>query len=312
MFPSPLRPARRVLRWGLGLWWLSAAGLQLQPGMFQMDMIGTSMQPAPLAEPAWVTALLNRVGAVVNPHLWWANVVTALVEAVVGGLILLDLPGGPAVSAVWSAVVWVLGEAFGQVLTGAASFVTGAPGPALVALLLSLLLWRDTLQAARWMAAALFAYGAVQQVVPVFWTSLGAAGLYQGNAMMEPAWFAAGLSPVITLAARYPAAVNAASAAIMGALAWGLTADRPARAVYALAWIWLAWVWAAGQGFNMLLAGMAPNLGTAPLVALLLLPDRWLTQTTPRPAKGRPRLSPVPPASAPTPAPPDPGAGGEP
>jgi hypothetical protein len=268
------------VRAALGGLWLLDALLQAQPGMFTMAMLNGVMQPGAQGQPAWLAGAMTWAIRLITPHVpWWNAGFIAVQAAIAAGLLVPRARWNRAalwLSLAWSACVWVFGEGLGQLLTGSATVVTGAPGSvALYGAVAGLLLagWgrggRVDLPHARALAAGLFAAGAALQAAGPFWTPLGLASLFEGVAMMQPRWFVDSLAPVVAASHAQPVLMNGLFIATMAAAAWGLA--RRAAWGYAVAAAWLLFTWWFGQGLGMLLTGMGTDPGTAPLLALLLV-----------------------------------------
>jgi cytochrome oxidase Cu insertion factor (SCO1/SenC/PrrC family) len=128
-------PARRVLRVSFGLLWIFDGVLQGQASM-PLGMGPQVIQPAAAASPAWVQHLDNSMARIWTYHPIAAP--TAAVWIQVGiGLWLLAAPrgnwsrlGGVA-SVGWGAIVWIFGEAFGQIFAPGLTWLFGAPGAVL-------------------------------------------------------------------------------------------------------------------------------------------------------------------------------------
>ena len=282
------------VRAGLGGLWLLDTLLQAQPGMFGIAMLSGIMQPAALGQPAWLAAIMAWAVRLITPHVAWWNTGFVVVQAAIAAGILVPRArwnrAALWLSVAWSAVVWVFGEGMGQVLTGAATPVGGAPGSvALYGAIAALLLagWGrgrpEVLPWARELAAGLFAAGAVAQAAPLYWTPLGLSAVFQGATLMQPHWLVASIAPVVAAAFATPVLVNAALVGIMAVAAVGIW--RGSRWGYVLAGTWLLSAWWAGQGFGMLLTGMGTDPNTAPLLALLLVAAarRRVEPAVPRP-----------------------------
>ncbi|MHB1505557.1 MAG: hypothetical protein ACYCO4_05100 [Sulfobacillus sp.] len=284
--------AWNVLRYGLaGLWTLDAL-LQSQPGMFTMDMVSTVMQPAATGQPGWLQQLIGWSIQLVTPHLAAFNwTVIALQLAIALGLL---APWTPVVraalwlSVAWGTVVWLVGEGLGQVLTGSASFLTGAPGSAVFYVVAAaLLLWsggweshsrRPAAAAATQAVAISLLLAAALQLVPTFWTSLGlGTSIAAGAAMAQPQWLRWTLDVAANTAAVAPVWINLAITVISLSLGVALVMVPHSRWVLAAAVGWLAVVWWIGQDLGALFSGMATDPNTAP-VLMLLLWTGWLGQ----------------------------------
>jgi cytochrome oxidase Cu insertion factor (SCO1/SenC/PrrC family) len=142
--PAPAAPlhqlaepqARLILRLLFGALWTLDGLLQLQPSM-PIGLPGGVLSPSASGAPDWVQHVVN-VGVTV----WSNHPITAAASAVwiqLGiGIGLLVAPRGTwsrcagLASASWGMVVWVLGEAFGGLLTPGGSWLFGLPGAALL------------------------------------------------------------------------------------------------------------------------------------------------------------------------------------
>ncbi|MCL8207957.1 MAG: hypothetical protein K6V97_07805 [Actinomycetia bacterium] len=275
---------RRTLVPVLGGLWLLDSFLQMQPGMFTMDMISTIMQPTLQGQPAWLAHLIAWSIRWVSPHVGWWNWGFAGIQFVIAFLLLSGRPravrAGLVVSVVWGLLVWVFGEGLGGILTGSATMLTGAPGSVVLYVWLGLVL---LLPDARWSwsapytwvrdgAAALWLLAAAAQATGGYWTGLALSSVFQSNASMQPAWLAGLIAPVVALAAHAPVLLNALIIAVMTAV--GLFTLGPLARPWAfwLGWAFLAGVWVFGQGFGMILTGMGTDPNAAPLWALLMWP----------------------------------------
>ncbi len=133
---------RRWLQLGLAGIWLLDGVLQYQPVMFgrsfsQMLAASAAGSPVVVSGPVhWAAAIIARQPTAVN-------IVFATLQVALGLGIAWRRTARPALAAsvAWALAVWWLGEGLGGVLTGSASVLDGAPGPALLYALAALLLW---------------------------------------------------------------------------------------------------------------------------------------------------------------------------
>ncbi len=279
--PTP----RRVLLYGLAALWLLDGLLQMQPGMFTMDMISTIMQPAATGEPGWLNGLINWSIHLVTPHLVMFNWIVAALQLLIGVLLLIPrkrlVDIGLWLSIVWGVLVWVFGEGLGQLLTGSATFLTGAPGSVFLYVVASVLLllpeerlswWRSRrVDAATWTVALTLIAGAALQLSPIFWTSLGLAAPFGSGAMMpQPLWIRWTLSTAATLVGKAPVVGNVVIIAISLGLGILLLLKPYRRWIYWAAFLWLVIAWWFGQDLGMLYGGMATDPNSAPILALML------------------------------------------
>jgi cytochrome oxidase Cu insertion factor (SCO1/SenC/PrrC family) len=275
--------ARRFLRLAFGLLWVVDGLLQAQskmPGSFVAEVL----QPGISTGPSWFGDVVTPMARAWTRHPVAADVATVWVQLGLGLLILIGGRGALAKLALWGSIawslaVWFLGEAFGGLLAAGASWLTGAPGAALIyaATAALLLLPREW-----WMEGR--AQRLCRQLVSVWF--LAGAGLqalpgerqWQASGLSEPFVSRAGISqpaaavqPILrlgALAARHPVAVNATIIALLLAAAAGLwLSGRTAVIVAGL--VLCAATWWLAQDFGVL-GGTAtdPNSGL-PLGLLL-------------------------------------------
>jgi len=290
---------RQRLRGAIGVLWLIAGGLQLQPfmftGEFASDVLGSAAlsQPTPLHDV--ITSVEGHVAA--HPAVW--NIVFAGGELLIGAAMLLSRRGRLARVACASSVafgggVWIVGEGAGGLLTGHAALSTGAPGAALLYVVLTVASWPElasgqTTQPQKGLpekdlpAALLgrtwilvWVSGAVLALLPA---QRGVSGLSDQAAMgwmMSPAWAThpthALASWLVGLAPWTAAAISAALALLFLAIAGGarIRGTLGGRAMIAGVVLALA-LWMFGQGFGGLSTGTATDVGTGPLLVLLAI-----------------------------------------
>jgi hypothetical protein len=150
---SPEPSARRLLRIGFGVLWLFDGLLQAQPGM-PGGLLPGVVAPAAQGSPGWVLHLVAWGAGSWSRHPVQAAAGVVWLQSGIG-LYLLSAARGRwsrlagLVSAAWGLVVWVFGEAFGSLLAPGLSWLTGAPGAALLYSVAGALLalpeyrWRD-------------------------------------------------------------------------------------------------------------------------------------------------------------------------
>ena len=150
--PSPQEPRRRdfrlvrtqrVLQIILGMFWLLDAGLQFQPYMFGSGFTTTYLLNNAHNQPDVVRWIITNVGNFVGPHVAVWNTFFALIQVAIGVGLLFRRTVRPAlvVSFFWAFGVWFFGEGLGQLFTGSASALTGAPGSVFLYGLIGLMAW---------------------------------------------------------------------------------------------------------------------------------------------------------------------------
>jgi hypothetical protein len=138
-----LRITPRAIQIALGLIWILDAALQYQPKMFgsafvnQMILANAKGQPTPIA---WS---INHLGHWVLPDVGVWNFLFATTQLVIGIGLLTRRWARPALVLMfaWCFGVWWFGEGFGQLLTGQANPLTGAPGAVTLYAAIGVLVW---------------------------------------------------------------------------------------------------------------------------------------------------------------------------
>ena len=127
---------RRVLRIGFGVLWLFDGLLQAQPQM-AAGLPSQVITPAAQGSPSWVLRLVNWGGTAWAYHPVQAAAAAVWIQVGIGLWLLVAPRGGwsrlaGVASVVWGLSVWVFGEAFGSIFAPGTSWLTGAPGAALL------------------------------------------------------------------------------------------------------------------------------------------------------------------------------------
>jgi hypothetical protein len=275
-------PLAALLTALLGALWLIDGILQLQPQMFSQNFIDGVLAANLAGQPAFMVDLITFGIRVFEVNTFVANAAAAMIQVAIG--LLLLLPVAPRWrraalwgSVAWAAVVWIFSEGAGNILTGSASFYTGAPGSVLIYLILALaLLYPARLPLARLpqVAGVLFLLGAALNALPSFWSDNQAeAALFQLSQGDPNGWVA---YPANQLAAIPTSAVVANLVTIGLLLFFGvLLLVRPSPLVGWLTIAFLAAVWWISQDFGGILTfptGTATDPNSAPALMLLVLP----------------------------------------
>jgi cytochrome oxidase Cu insertion factor (SCO1/SenC/PrrC family) len=135
--PVPAEAAgRQVLRIGFGLLWLLDGLLQAQPDM-AVGLPSGVIQPTAETSPLWVQHLVNWAGTSWSYHPIQAAAATVWIQVGIGLWLLAARRGTlsrlAGVAGVgWGLIVWVFGESFGGIFAPGLSWLTGAPGAALI------------------------------------------------------------------------------------------------------------------------------------------------------------------------------------
>jgi hypothetical protein len=127
----------------LGLLWLVDGLLQFQPYMFGKTFITGVLLPNATGQPGIIGAPITWIAHLIEPRVAVFNAFAATLQVLIGLGLLYRRTVKPAllVSFFWAIGIWFTGEGFGMIFTGNASPLTGAPGAALLYVLVGLLCW---------------------------------------------------------------------------------------------------------------------------------------------------------------------------
>ena len=127
---------RQVVRLGFGVLWLISAVLLVRPQL-AVGLPSQVIGPAAVTSPAWVQHLATWAGDTWSSQPVEVSSAALWIEAGIG-LWMLAAPRGTSsrlaglASLTWGLIVWVFGESFGQIFAPGLSWLSGAPGAALL------------------------------------------------------------------------------------------------------------------------------------------------------------------------------------
>ena len=263
-------PSRRTMQIALGFVWLIDGVLQLKPEMFTRAFIQQVILPVSQSQFAWIAHPIVLFAHWITPsiHAWdWAF---ALVQIALGlALILNILPRfALTLSFVWVLIVWWFGEGFGQLLTGQALTLTGAPGAVLLYGLIGITVWPNAmnsrrwreqgLQFARWSLATLWFLGAILQFQPTY---LSPHGL---TAAILPNWLAHSVG-------NHGFMVSFMLGIVQFGLAVWIASGKRLRMGLTFSMVLAFLFWWLGQGFGQIFTPLATDFNSGLLYILLAL-----------------------------------------
>ena len=279
--------SQKLLRQIVGLLWLAVGLLQLQPQMFTMNMVNGVMKPMLQGQPSLIEGSLNWIVAVTTEHLVLINLMIAVVQIILGILLLSGLWVRATViaSVIWALVVWYGGEGFSMLLTGQASALTGAPGAVLLYPLLGLLIYprsnntEDGLiprASFHWYLVGFWFLSALLQLQPYWWASgqisqtlnglVGQGGL--NSFLVDP--ILTGLSN-ITATAEIPTNIVLIVVFLGLGIALSVVKEERLRPVLIASIIVSVVIWWGSQAFGMILTGMATDFNSGLLLVIMAL-----------------------------------------
>jgi hypothetical protein len=246
---------RRWLQVTLGLVWLLDAALQFQPFMFTQGFVTQVIDPTAMGNPGVISRSVMGTGQLVLTH-------PAIFNAAFAGLQLALAIGllsrrttrlALAGTVVWALGVWWLGEGLGGLLTGTANPVTGAPGAALLYVVIAVLAWPP-----RASSATTSSIAATSPIGPraarLVW-----AVLWAGSAALV----------LLTPAASGGMLASAGLAVLFVVIAGGIFVPAATRPVLILAAVAALGIWALGEDFGAMFSGSGTDPNTGPLLILL-------------------------------------------
>ena len=293
---------RRGLQVVLGVFWILDGLLQLQPYMLSRRFATQILAPSAQGQPGWVAWPVLHSAHLVGSHPVPLDLLFAAAQLALGTGLLVRRTARLALAAsvAWAAGVWFVGEGLGGIAGGTASFLTGAPGAALLYGLLAVAAFPRTAESAPGGTVEVRALpnpiGDGQPAADWFpavwaalWVALGLSALLPANRSASvvaaqlrdigqgvPAW----LGRVDQGAASLVGHGGAASVVLLAGVPViiGLCGLAPGgwRRAAAVAGIVMALVvWVVGQSFGQLASSSAtdPNTGPLLVVAAFVLID---------------------------------------
>jgi cytochrome oxidase Cu insertion factor (SCO1/SenC/PrrC family) len=129
-------PARRLLRVSFGILWIFDGILQGQSSM-PLGMAPQVIQPAAATSPGWVQHLDNAMVTIWSYHPVTAPAAVVWIQVGLGVWLLAASKGtwsrlGGVATVGWGLIVWMFGEAFGQIFSPGLTMLFGAPGAVLL------------------------------------------------------------------------------------------------------------------------------------------------------------------------------------
>ena len=295
----PLVRSQRALQIGLGLFWILDAALQFQPFMFSKNFVTTYVLANAAGQPDAIRWIITNVGHFLAPHTGIWNALFALTQLAIGVGLLFRRTVRPALAISFPYVlgVWVFGEGLGQILTGSATALTGAPGAVLLYGVIGLMAWPRTRPAGRregaggrvGVASSAAAEGIGGPVTPLaawsgFWilaailfvlpdnrTETSISSSISGMGPINPGWYAHFLTTVGnhfgSVGTPYAWVLAIASVAV----GLGPLVSRRPGPFLAVGGVLSFVFWITGQGLGGIVTGSGTDPSTGPLVILLAL-----------------------------------------
>lgn len=301
----------------LAFFWLIDGFLQLQPQMFTKNFTEQVVAPAAAGQPFFVRGIMDFSIQILSAHTIIFGIMFAVVQLAIGILILIKptVRIGLIGSILWGSSVWFLGEGAGGIFSGQTSLLMGAPGAALLYVLISIAVYprkkKETeahrkFEPAAWLAivwAVIWIGGAVYQVLPGQNTVGDVGSMITGNADGAPSW----LGAIDTHVGGYVTSLGSSRANVMTTASMQMLSMQPNRdsgywfiillvalqlligaliflpnrarkGVVLIGIIVSLFFWIVGQSLGEYYSGLATDPNTAPLIILLGLAILGSTQ----------------------------------
>jgi hypothetical protein len=288
---------RRPLCLALGFLWLFDGALQLQSYMFTTGFARQVIAPAASGQPPIVAGLVRWNAHLIagNPVVCNALFATVQLALGVGFLFRRSAPWAVVCSTVWASGVWLFGEGFGGLFGGRTTALVGAPGAAVLYVVLSLAAWPGAppetdggdRRPAGWVLrawAALWLGFAALGMLPANLASSSVSAQLRLNAAGAPSWLALVDRGAASAVHRLGPGAVALVVTVEGAIGLLSLSQGKVRPVAVWCGIALAGVfWLVGQSCGLIFSGQATDPNSGPLVILLGLAAAGAT----RPADAR-------------------------
>jgi hypothetical protein len=189
----------RFIQIALGLLWLLDGFLQFQPQLFTSNFTSQVISPAAVGQPLFVAGPMHFFIYIFLFHPAIFNSFAAITQLGLGVLILMKrtVKIGLIGSMAWGLFVWAIGEGYGGIFSGHTLLLMGAPGAALLYVLLAFAVlprsktkdsrppyWLTFVWAASWIG------GAIYQLLPGQNTVADISSIVAGNDGGQPGWLA--------------------------------------------------------------------------------------------------------------------------
>jgi hypothetical protein len=268
--------AARTLQSALGLLWLLDGALQFQSYMYGNGFVQMLRATAD-GQPPWVTDSMHWATGVIQAHQTTLNTMFALLQVALGlGLLYRrTVKLSLLASFAWAVALWWFGEGFGMLFMNMTSPLSGAPGAAILYVLVGALAWPahrpGGLLGVRW---ARIAWATLWLVMAWLW--LSAAGTMP-NAVSEAingapsgiGWVTSMQQWFVTATEGHGLVIGLVLAGASASIAVAVARDWHGRAFLILAIELNVLFWILGQGLGGIFAGGATDPNAAPLFILL-------------------------------------------
>jgi hypothetical protein len=271
---------RRDLQVALGLLWLLDGVLQAQAFMFTRGFATQVIAPVGQGQPGFVSGPVHWASTVVAAHPVAWNVPFAGIQLLLGVGLLVPRTARLtlAASIVWALGVWYLGEGLSGLASGHASLISGAPGSALIYVLLAAAAWpqreRSRESPAPWLPfawAAVWLGAAIFQALPGQNTGEAVASALTAGTGAAPRWLASLDNSAGAWVAQHGLLVVALLVVAEVLIGAGVLVRRTRMPAVACGLALTLAIWVLGQDLGQLYTGQATDPNSGPVLALMAI-----------------------------------------
>lgn len=268
--------SRRTIQISLGLIWLLDGALQLQSFMYGGGFIA-ALKATAAGQPLWVSDSVNWAASIMQSQQAPLNTLFALLQIWIGVGLLSRRTVKPAlaVSLVWSLLLWWFGEGFGMLFMAMSSPLSGAPGAAILYLMVALVVWPGERPGGLLgVRGARLMWGGLWLVMAWLW--LGPAGS-SPNAVSEAingapsgiTWLTQVQEWLANATRGHGVAIGLALATVSVTIGIAVAVNWHPRGFLGLSVLINLVFWIVGQGFGGMFTGAATDPNSAPVLCLL-------------------------------------------
>jgi len=265
--------SRRIIQTVLGIIWFIDGLLQLKPQMSTKVFLSQVVLPTAQSQPSWIAHSITWAANVVAPHIGVYDAIFALIQLLIGLALIFNLKVRTTltISLIWALIVWWFGEGFGQLLTGQAILITGAPGAVFLYGIIGWAIWPKEdgagqfgsvsvlgMKIARCALGVLWILGAVLQFQPAYLSAEGLSGTFTAQ------WMANAVG-------SHGAVVSIALAVIQLIIGIAILMSWRVRPFMWASIVLSFFFWWVGQSFGQMFSSLGTDPNAGPLFILLTL-----------------------------------------
>jgi hypothetical protein len=276
----------RIVQVVLGVIWLIDGALQFQAYMFGKTFITGVILPNAQGQPGVIADPITWIAHLIEPRVALFNSFAATLQVLIGLGLLQRRTVKPAllISFIWVGGIWITGEGLGGFFNDTANPLTGAPGAALLYIVVGLMAWPEGMiprLGMRGQRLGLLGFRGARMVFAVLWGGFGILWLLPANdsagavrdALVDTPtgahWLTSLVGDAASATAGHGTIIALALAAVSGLIAFAVARDWHMRTFLWISIVVAAAFWVFGQGFGGVLTGQATDLNTGPLLMLL-------------------------------------------